>query len=187
MPYEPVVVDMAAGEHKGEAWLRDVHPLGEVPALTIDGVTMFESATIVALLADRYLEKGLAPAIASPERAPYLQWLFFAMTTVEFVVVAAAGHKGDAEALQHDQQRFDDAVAPLAHALEGREWLLATERQRCVKGLDFVFKGRLRRAAGQDGTNASLAAPRRARYSSACCSTRPTSTPTTCRCPKARS
>ena len=174
MPYEPVVVDMAAGEHKGEAWLRDVHPLGEVPALTIDGVTMFESATIVALLADRYLEKGLAPAIASPERAPYLQWLFFAMTTVEFVVVAAAGHKGD-------------AVAPLAHALEGREWLLATERQRCVKGLDFVFKGRLRRAAGQDGTNASLAAPRRARYSSACCSTRPTSTPTTCRCPKARS
>jgi len=126
VPYDLVVVDTAAGEHKSEAYVRDVHPLGKVPALTIDGVTMFESAAIVALLADRHLDKGLAPAIDSPERAPYLQWLFFAMTTIEPAVVAAAGHKDDAEARERDQHRFDEAAAPLAHALEGREWLLSS-------------------------------------------------------------
>lgn len=126
VPYELVVVDTAAGEHKSEAYVRDIHPLGKLPALTIDGITLFESAAIITLLADRHLDKGLAPAVDSPERAPYLQWLFYAMTTVEPAVVAAAGHKGDAEALERDQHRFDEAAGPLARALEGREWLLST-------------------------------------------------------------
>ncbi len=124
VPYELVVVDLAAGEHKGEAFRRDVHPLGKVPALVIDGVTMFESTAIVAVIADRHLDKGFAPAIESSERPAYLQWLFYAMTTLEPEVVNAAAHKGDADALKRDQHQINDAAEPLSQALALRDWLL---------------------------------------------------------------
>ncbi|HEY1097789.1 MAG TPA: glutathione S-transferase family protein [Myxococcota bacterium] len=125
--YDLVVVDKADDGHFGDAAFRaGVHPLGKLPALSIDGVTMFESAAIIALLADRHLDKGLAPALDATERAPYLQWLFYAMTTVEPAVVSAAGHKDDAEALAKSKARFAEAVAPVARLLATQDWLLTT-------------------------------------------------------------
>ncbi len=70
-------VDLFGGES------NPVHPLGSVPAMTVDGQTMFESGAICHWLADRFPEKGLAPAHEDGLRAAYEQWMFFVPGTLE--------------------------------------------------------------------------------------------------------
>lgn len=68
--YEAVEVDAAIGEHKSATY-RAIHPLGLIPALRLpDGRTVFESAGIAMLVADRHPEAGMAPDPASADRAP---------------------------------------------------------------------------------------------------------------------
>ncbi len=78
--YELITVSM---EMSRQPEYQQLHPHGKVPVLVDDEVTIFESAAICAYLADKYLEKGFAPAIDSPARAYYYQWLFYASLTLE--------------------------------------------------------------------------------------------------------
>jgi glutathione S-transferase len=83
LPYTTVKVDADAGEHRSEAYKRDVHPLGLIPALKLrDGRVMIESAAIVAYLADLAPESRLAPAPNDADRAFYLQWLVYGAATL---------------------------------------------------------------------------------------------------------
>ncbi|MBA3550216.1 MAG: glutathione S-transferase family protein [Nannocystis sp.] len=80
-PYELVNLSLGAGEHKRPEYLQ-IHPLGSVPAL-VDGDNNFiESAAIVMHLADQDPEQRFAPALASPARGHYYQWILFAMTSL---------------------------------------------------------------------------------------------------------
>lgn len=87
-PYETVWLgfgpDMKAPAYKA------VNPMGKVPALQHDGVVVTEAAAICAYLADAFPQAGLAPAPTSPQRAPYLRWLFFAAGPLEQAVTAKA-------------------------------------------------------------------------------------------------
>lgn len=58
-------------------------PAGKIPALDIDGTTVFESGAIVELLTER--EGRLAPKPGEVERAPFLEWLHFAETQAAFI------------------------------------------------------------------------------------------------------
>ena len=78
--YKLITVSM---EMSRQPEYQQLHPHGKVPVLVDDGVTIYESAAICAYLADKYLDKGFAPAIASPARAYYYQWLFYASLTLE--------------------------------------------------------------------------------------------------------
>lgn len=104
---------------------RALHPLGKVPALELDGACMIESGAMLVHLADRFADRGLAPAIDAPARAAYLQWVFFATTELDPAVVALYDRRDDAAARPALVGRFDaaaDAVAaPLA---DGRPYLL---------------------------------------------------------------
>lgn len=82
VPYEIQQLDLTKGEHKQPSYMK-VHPLGSVPAIEDQGFIMFESAAIVLQLADKYPEKGLAPAVGTNERAEYYQWIVCAMTEAE--------------------------------------------------------------------------------------------------------
>jgi glutathione S-transferase len=82
VPYELVQLDPSKGETRTEAY-RELHPLGHVPALKDGEQVLVESAAICMHLADRFPEKGLAPAPGTAERGRYYQWILFAMTTVE--------------------------------------------------------------------------------------------------------
>ncbi|MEZ4449013.1 MAG: glutathione S-transferase family protein [Nannocystaceae bacterium] len=84
--HELVHLDLARGEHKAQAYVDEVHPLGSVPALVDGDQTLIESAAIVLYLADRDPERRLAPALDDPARGPYYQWSFFAMTNLYAVV-----------------------------------------------------------------------------------------------------
>jgi glutathione S-transferase len=52
---------------------RRIHPLGQIPALRIDGEIMIESVAMCHWLADQFLEKGLAPKHDSDLRKAYEQ------------------------------------------------------------------------------------------------------------------
>lgn len=55
-------------------------PAGRVPAIEIDGRTLFESGAIAQYLCETRPETGLAPMPGEPERAEFLEWLHFSET-----------------------------------------------------------------------------------------------------------
>ncbi len=81
VPHDTVQVRTKEREHKTDAYLRDVHPLGTVPALRLpDGRVILESAAMVLHLAE--LVPPLAPAAGSGERPMFLQWVAYASGTL---------------------------------------------------------------------------------------------------------
>jgi len=83
-PYETVLLDYGT-TMKGADYLA-VNPMGKVPAIKHGDAIVTEAAAICAYLADAFPDKGLAPPPASPERAPYFRWMFFAAGPVEAAV-----------------------------------------------------------------------------------------------------
>lgn len=55
----------------------NINPMGKVPCLVDQGIVISETAAIFTYLADKYIEKGLAPALNDPKRGAYLKWMFF--------------------------------------------------------------------------------------------------------------
>jgi glutathione S-transferase len=120
--YTLQTLDVRAGENRLEPYLA-VHPHGKVPALTIDGRPMIESGAICGWLADAFPASGLAPALDAPERADYMQWLFYASATLEpalgeLFMAKRKGESGEAQAA---------AIVPMVafaeRALADRPWL----------------------------------------------------------------
>lgn len=129
LPYDLVTLDLAAGEHKTEAYTR-IHPLGRVPALEHDGNVIFESGAICLYLADRFPEKGLAPPAGSSSRAHYYQWVVFATAELEppvarwFYESRRPSEEQDRSLLEGTKRDFAERAAVVNRTLEGRDWLL---------------------------------------------------------------
>ena len=156
VPYEIVPVDLSKGEHKTPAH-KKIHPHGAVPALVDGDLTMFESAAICAYLADKFPEKGLAPAVGTAARGLYYQWLFYAMATLEPPVLQvflntrmlpeaerspAAAEKGKAA--------FADVGRVLEQALTGKSFLLGERFSAAdvVVGATLIWAGAMGLTAG---------------------------------------
>ena len=119
---------------------KQLHPHGKVPILVDGEVTIFESAAICAYLADKYIELGFAPALDSPDRAYYLQWLFYATVTLEppvehymFNVLPNLPEKllpsviRSETSKQECQQWFDRVAQPLREVLVEKNYLVANK------------------------------------------------------------
>lgn len=79
--HETVQVDTRLRAHKKEAYLRDVHPLGTVPALRLpDGRVLRESGAMILHVAE--LAPVLAPAPGSLEHAVFLDWVLYGAATL---------------------------------------------------------------------------------------------------------
>ncbi|MGF1515469.1 MAG: glutathione S-transferase family protein [Elainellaceae cyanobacterium] len=75
--YEFVTLDMKAGQHRQDNFLR-INPIGKVPTLVDDKVTLSESGGILLYLADKHQQLP-----ASPEaRGKLYQWVLFANSTL---------------------------------------------------------------------------------------------------------
>jgi glutathione S-transferase len=130
LPYELVRLDPKLGDNKKPDYLA-INPTGKVPSLADGDVKMFESAAIVAYLADKYPDRKLAPPVGANERAAYYQWLFFGMTTLEQPVSLYAQHTSSLPPEKRVPQVAEDAkaaaeraLAALERSLGNREWLL---------------------------------------------------------------
>lgn len=130
VPYDLETLDMAKQDHKRAEYMK-IHPHGAVPALVDDDVVMFESAAICMYLADKYRDKQLAPALGSPERAAYYQWIVYSIATLEPPVLEVFLHtvmlpeeQRSAEAAQDGRTKFKDVGHVLSQALRGKEFLV---------------------------------------------------------------
>lgn len=64
----------------GSDELRQFHPLAKVPAVVIDGQTLFESAAICTTIADRAPSADLIAKPGTFTRAEHDQWVAFCLT-----------------------------------------------------------------------------------------------------------
>ena len=88
IPYTVHPVSLASGEQRSAAH-KKLHPLGQLPVLVDGDTVVFESVAICLYLGDRCPERGLAPALESPDRAAYLQWCTFVPGSLEPAILAA--------------------------------------------------------------------------------------------------
>jgi glutathione S-transferase len=81
-PYHLVEIDSQKNEQKSPDYLK-LNPHGRVPTLVEGGRVMYESAAIVLHLCERHPEAGLMPAVDSPRRGLFLQWMFYLTNTLQ--------------------------------------------------------------------------------------------------------
>ena len=82
LDYKLEHIDLFKGEGNTPEYLA-LHPLGQLPVLKVDGDAMFESGAIVQWLADSHRDKGFSPALDSPQRRVFNQWMYFSVTNLE--------------------------------------------------------------------------------------------------------
>lgn len=86
VPYNRI--ELAYGEQMHTAEYLAINPMGKVPALVDGNNIITETAAICLYLADKFIEKGFAPAFDSPQRAAYYRWFFFTAGPIEAAFTA---------------------------------------------------------------------------------------------------
>ncbi|MGG4609287.1 glutathione S-transferase family protein [Providencia sp. Me31A] len=81
VPYKRIELGYGADMHTAE--YLAINPMAKVPALVDGDVVVTETAAICLYLADKFIEKGLAPALNSPKRANYYRWFLFTAGPIE--------------------------------------------------------------------------------------------------------
>jgi glutathione S-transferase len=76
-PYEIKVVTTRSRDGSGAIDASNPHPHGKVPAISDDGVIVFESPAIALYLTDKFPQSGLGPVVGDPKRGAYLSWLAY--------------------------------------------------------------------------------------------------------------
>ena len=132
-PYELVRLNLQAGDQRKPAYLA-LNPNGTVPTLTDGDLTLFESAAICQYLADKFPDKKRAPAVGTPARALYYQWIHFAMSGLEPPAVAIFLHtvmRPEAERIPkvaaEGREQLTKALAVVEKALAGRDYILGRD------------------------------------------------------------
>jgi glutathione S-transferase len=134
VPYERVLVDRVNGAQKQPAYLK-LNPNGLIPVLTDGDLVLYETAAIALHLCDTHPGSGLAPALATPERAHFYKWLMWLTNTLQSSLIVYfyperwvdAGHvQAAVEVKNHAEERvrvlLDQVEAELAR--HGGPWLL---------------------------------------------------------------
>ena len=70
-------------ETSGSDAVKQIHPLGKLPAARIDGKPLFESAAIATAIADLVPEQNLVARPGTWGRALHDQWVSFALSEME--------------------------------------------------------------------------------------------------------
>ena len=137
VPFEARRLDLDAQEHKRPEYLK-LNPNGLVPTLLIDGKPVYESAALVALLAERHPESKLSPAVGTAERTTYLQWMFHLSITLQpafrtwFYPEGAAGAANIDAAKAEVCPRIEEAWERIASHLSSGGPMMCGERLSAV-------------------------------------------------------
>ncbi|KIO19252.1 hypothetical protein M407DRAFT_31106 [Tulasnella calospora MUT 4182] len=125
-------VDIGAGEHKSEAFLK-MQPFGQIPVLEDDGFYLFESRAITRYIATKYADQGtnLLPdpndlkAVALFEQAACIEQADFDPYASEIAVEKVfKPHRGAAP----DEAVFTKLVTSLNSKLDGYEKILSKQK-----------------------------------------------------------
>ena len=129
MPFELNAMRFHPEDLKSDAH-RARHPLGRVPVLDDDDVSIFESGAIIEYVLARHAPGRLKPEVDSPEYPAYLQWFHYCegmvMPPINTIVVQTMllpPDRRDEKVLAQAQKLLVRALKPIDEALEGREYL----------------------------------------------------------------
>ncbi|MEA5581187.1 glutathione S-transferase family protein [Nodularia harveyana UHCC-0300] len=112
VPYQFVMLDMQAGEHKQPEYLT-INRMGKVPAIVDGNLQLWESGAILLYLADKYSKTPLSPE----ERGIFAQWVLFANATLGPGVFVEANREREMPRL----------LTPLNEIFEGQSFILGDE------------------------------------------------------------
>jgi glutathione S-transferase len=82
-PYEIRQVTLRRADGTGAVDPANPHPHGKVPAISDDGVAVFESSAIALYLTDKFPGNGIGPVVGDPKRGPYLSILAYYGSVLE--------------------------------------------------------------------------------------------------------
>jgi glutathione S-transferase len=123
LDYEPIVVDLRAGEHKKAPFLQ-LNPLGQVPVLIDDDVVIRDSQAVLVYLARRYNREDWLPMDAA-SMSKVMEWLSTAAKEIANYLATARlyylfGAKVDIDLLEKQAHVLLKVID--AHLAE-RHWL----------------------------------------------------------------
>ena len=124
--FEPVWTDFNAGVTRTPEWRRDVNPMGEIPVLLEDGVSLTQTAPILLRLAARY---GRFEGRTEAERFEVLRWLFWDNQKLTGFMAAyrfrrAFTRDADPAVLGYMKARIDDFLSVLEVSLAQRPFIV---------------------------------------------------------------
>ncbi|GJH11238.1 glutathione S-transferase family protein [Caballeronia novacaledonica] len=136
-PFELVLVDRTQDEHKSADYLR-LNPNGLIPVLVDGDMVLYETAAICLHLADTHPGSGMAPALATPERAEFYKWLMWLTNTLQAALIVYfyperwvdAGNAPGAKQVQtHAELKIGILLEQLESQLQSSEgpWLLGSQ------------------------------------------------------------
>lgn len=105
--FELVRVSIGKKEHKTPSYLKDVHPLGLVPALKHGDQVILESGAIMLYLADLFPEKKVCPPVGTLERGGYYEWFMFTLASIEPLM---ANVMSKSQSKLEGEQRLQDVL-----------------------------------------------------------------------------
>ncbi|MGB0798305.1 MAG: glutathione S-transferase family protein [Planktomarina sp.] len=126
MDWEPIYVDFFGGETRSPAF-REINPMGEVPVLVDDELTLTQSGVIQQWVADQTGKLGGK----AEDKYEILRWILFdnhkvssQAGVVRFLANFLPEDKRPAGAIPFLQGRLMAALKTLNAHLDGREWLV---------------------------------------------------------------
>jgi len=118
IPWEPILVNLRADEHKTPEFLA-LNPYGKVPVLLDEGAVIYESTIVNEYLEDRFPEPPLMP------RDPLGRADTAFLGPAEGIFIHDKGWRTfEPEHLQHMRQQVQDVLARLEKQLAGKKFLV---------------------------------------------------------------
>lgn len=110
-----------------------LNPAGRVPALEIDGDTVWETGAIAEILCERFADAGLGRLPGDPERMEWLIWVHFAETISQHAaaltqqhIMLYEDHMRSPVVTKIEPKRLAKCYAALNDQLVGRAHILAS-------------------------------------------------------------
>ena len=120
---------------------RKRHPLGRVPVLEDEEITIYESGAIVEYLIARHSNGELKPEVSDPAFPNYLQWFHYCegmimppMNTIVVHTLILPEERRDEEVLRQARNLLTKALLPVNQLLEKNKYLIDK-----FSGVDFML------------------------------------------------
>ena len=120
---------------------RKRHPLGRVPVLEDEEITIYESGAIVEYLIARHSNGELKPEISDPAFPNYLQWFHYCegmimppMNTIVVHTLILSEERRNEEVLRQAKNLLTKALLPVNQLLEKNKYLIDN-----FSGVDFML------------------------------------------------
>jgi glutathione S-transferase len=135
-PYERKLIDLAKGEHKGDAYLQ-INPRGKVPAVSVDGNVLTENVAILTYLAKQFPDARLLPQNLSEEARCISTMAWFASAVhPTFAHIIRPERFASETAAQLNvsetaRKTFWAHCEEINGLLAGKEWMMGTQYTVC--------------------------------------------------------